>query len=264
MDERNGSDIVLTPIPWEERNLGRASFQLVVDTLTSQSEQALHARLQELKAKGPVFVQARVEDQDTEKGRILTRAGFYVVECTVDPHTVLARNEALRRFKECPESFLPEKWRGGELTTAILDRASREESEDVLRIAEESFVADRFHIDKACPPGRAGLRYRYWTEDLLRDEEVSFMVMKVRGHTAGFFAFKQDYLILAGFARAYANSGLGDFFWLSVMKHLEQHGVTSVHTRVSLNNLPVVNLYARLGFKFRNSALVFHYWSECD
>ena len=69
-------------------------------------------------------------------------------------------------------------------------------------------------------------------------------------------------LLLAGFARKYAGGGLGEFFWLRVLQNLGADGVDRVSTLISINNLSVLNLYARMGFKFRDSRATFHLWGR--
>jgi ribosomal protein S18 acetylase RimI-like enzyme len=69
-------------------------------------------------------------------------------------------------------------------------------------------------------------------------------------------------LLLAGFDRRHANAGLGEFFWLSVCDRLRARGVRRVTTRISVNNIAVLNLYARLNFKFRDPEMTFHLWGS--
>ncbi|MCX7846945.1 MAG: hypothetical protein N2595_02790 [bacterium] len=249
-------------LPWEERNLGRPSYELNCSNLLAEEALAVRERFRALEMAGPIFVQARVEHQDTRIHQMLTQLGFVPIEATIDPYCVLSRNEVVARYVSDPQAFLPRRFSENEVEVAELDRQDGTQTKAVLAVAEESFVADRFHVDHRCPDHLAGRRYRLWTEDLLRDKEVSFVMLVVRGSVAGFFAYKGEHLILAGLSRLYAGSGLGDYFWLGVLQRIRGTGIESVHTRISVNNVPVMNLYARLGFKFRNPAMVFHYWSE--
>jgi len=262
MEACGGEAAWCTLLPWETRNLGRPAYAVNVEVLAGMSGEALQRGIAALERGGMVFMQARIEGHETRINELLEGCGFVFVESTIDPYCVLGRNEVLARFCEAPGSVLPRRFSVAELALEALNCADEGVRGAVLAIAEESFVADRFHVDHKCPAEQAGKRFRYWVEDLLQAGSNVFLGLRHRGTLAGFFITKEGHLILAGFARAYAGSGLGDYFWLGVLQRLQEKGVDAVHTRISMNNVPVVNLYARLGFKFRNPAAVFHYWTR--
>jgi hypothetical protein len=46
------------------------------------------------------------------------------------------------------------------------------------------------------------------------------------------------------------------------MKDMLEQNKKVAATLISANNVSVLNLYARLGFRFKNPEATFHYWSD--
>jgi ribosomal protein S18 acetylase RimI-like enzyme len=130
----------------------------------------------------------------------------------------------------------------------------------IMECARESFSDDRFHMDPNCHKELADLRFFNWAKDLIDNPEVEIYIAVLGEDVVGFLAQKQGNLILAGFMSSYTGKGLGEFLWLESLSNMMTHGLEHATTRISANNVAVLNLYARLGFKFRNPAAMFHYW----
>jgi len=252
----------LKPLPWETRNLGIASFAVNDAFLERPDERLLKECLaREADAHGSFFVQARFKT-DTGISRVLEKNGFYFVEATVCPHSNLSKNGQLRTFAIDPASFLPARYALADIERVSLDRNDSARCDAVRQIAGESFSDDRFHADYNCEQSVADRRFVYWVDDLMADPGVVFDVMLLKERPIAFMARKSEDLILAGFARKYAGAGLGDFLWLSVLRQLKEAGLNQARTLISVRNILVLNLYARLGFKFRDPCATFHYWKR--
>jgi ribosomal protein S18 acetylase RimI-like enzyme len=251
----------LDPVPWETRNLGLQSFAITGAFLAKPDEGRLRAALAALRsAHGRFFVQARFKP-DTNTSRILETNGFYFVETTLCPSLALTGYDVLDRFVADSAGVLPRRYQRSTLEVKAADRSDHEMAAAVRTIAGESFVDDRFHVDRNCPPDAASRRYRLWVDDLFLDGAVRYHVLLLRREPIAFMASRTGDLQLAGFARRYAGAGLGEFFWLSVLDRLRADGVTRVSTTISVTNVAVVNLYARLNFKFRDPKSTFHLWA---
>ena len=250
----------LEPLPWETRNLGVEAFAIGGAFFRKPSERLLKKSLADVRdAHREFFVQARFKP-DTHASRILEANGFYFVEATLRPHVVLSNCTALERFEAGSSRVLPGRYRESDFEVVVAATESDEIAAAIQKIAGESFVDDRFHVDHNCDRETAGRRYRLWVEDLLRDGAVRFHVLLFRKETIAFMASRAGDLLLAGFARKYASAGLGEFFWLRVLQQLRLSGVTAVSTLISVHNFAVLNLYARLNFKFRDPQSTFHLW----
>jgi RimJ/RimL family protein N-acetyltransferase len=219
------------------------------------------ARAREL--HGNIFVQARFA-AESKVSVIVERAAFYFVESVVCPYSNLHKNEVLAEFLVDPRAFLPARYGLSDLQMKTVTAQSEQLILAVKKIAAESFTDDRFHCDHNCDEAIANQRYLYWVEDMLADAFVRFDVLSYQGHPVAFMASRGRQLLLAGFAKKFVGSGMGEYFWLSVMKKLFDTRLDRVETLISTNNVRVMNLYAKIGFKFRFPQNTFHYWSKAS
>lgn len=253
---------IIVETPWEDRALGRKAFALNASCLSSLSEDILEDQIKGRIGKyGAIFVSARVPKKSMSAIPVLQACRFYVVEGVLSPVANLSDNPVLRAFLETPSRFLPRRFRESDVQFVSLDRCDANKKRDtIVGMAEQSFSDDRFHMDFRCPAGLASRRFAFWVGDLLQDEQVRFDLLLVNGEPGGFMARKKDKLVLAGFSKKYVRSGLGEYLWLSSLREMFDAGMQHVSTLISLNNVPVLNLYSRLGFKFRDVQYTFHCW----
>lgn len=248
------------PLDYESRNLGMPAYHLSDEFMAAPNEAILSGSLVALRSSLPrFFMQARVDKSRAAAIPLLGRNGFLFAECAITPFTNLRTNPVLRAFLADRNSVLPGRYAPAEVSVTELDRTDRELTARVREIAAESFVDDRFHLDPHCPPPLADRRYRFWVDDLLA-ADGTFHLMRIRSAVVGFMARRREHLVLAGFTRTYAAAGLGDYLWLSVLATMLTDDIGTAVTQIAVNNIAVLNLYARLGFKFKSPATVFHLW----
>lgn len=256
-----GTENFFIETPWETRNLGIPSFTIDEKFYLRTELASLKAGLDALaRQHKKFFVYTRIAKQNLPVTPILNQCGFYLVECTLTPFSRLAHSSVLDRFAESKTVFIPARYRDENVTYSQLHRGRDFPQEELCAIAAESFSADRFHVDHSCPKEVADRRFVHWVHDLIADPNVVFDGLRLNGGLIAFMARKKDYLILTGFAKRYINAGLGEFFWLSTCQTLKNENYQMVETLISANNLPTVNLYTRLGFKFKNTQYSFHLW----
>jgi RimJ/RimL family protein N-acetyltransferase len=255
----SGSEYLI-PLPWETRNLGVEAFGLS-DKIASGADAATLGSCLERKAEElrSFFVQARV-GMDTRSALALEQNGFYFVEATVSPVANFKADDVSARLAADPADSLRSRHRPADMNVASLDPEDLAARSALEEIAAESFTEDRFHVDHNCPREVADRRYVYWVKDLLEDPAVTFDILHLERHPIAFLARRAEQLLLGGFARRYVNAGLGDFFWMQVLRRMSARGLTRARTLVSVRNLASLNLHARLGFKFRDPSATFHYW----
>jgi len=254
-------DRCLVSIPWETRNLGLQSFQ-VSDVFVRQPDgsflqEAVNKKIEEY---GRIFVQARVSMNDSFAIAVLEQNGFYFVEMVLVPYANLKTNKVLKHFIDNRDAFVPngpgkDKWK-----VAGVDKTDTPMIRRIKDIAVESFVDDRFHRDWRCNKEIANRRFSYWVDDLAADREATFCVITNHDKPEGFMIRKGDNLILGGLSRQSAGKGIGKLFWLSTLEDMLNEGFSDVHTLISVNNIPALNLYAGLSFKFKEPAATLHYW----
>lgn len=255
----------LAPLSYETRNLGLPSFELSKTFLENPDTKTLESNLDEAKQSlNHFFIQVRLPNSKSNLKRvqILERCGFYFVEANLEPQTNLKRNSVLKDFLNDKHKFIPKKYKLEELNVSYLDKNDPEEINYIKEMAENSFSDDRFHVDFNCPEDIANKRFSYWIDDLYIDQNVVFLSLNYLDKPIAFFCHKKQNLILAGFAKKYVNSGLGSFFWLSVLEKIFINGIYQAKTLISVNNTSVLNLYSRIGFSFKNPSVTFHYWKN--
>jgi len=252
---------LIKPTPWETRNLGVESFVVCPDFYQAPSEQGLLSEIhQATREHAHIFIFARVEKRNHAANAILERIGFNFVEQTLEPYIVLSKSHVLKQFVKNRADFLPKRFTPSDFDNRPLDKVDQNACAQVSRIASQSFSDDRFHLDPKCDHGKADSRFVFWVQDLLADSQTAFNLLCFKDEVIGFMARKAEHLVLAGFSRKHLGSGLGEYLWLSVLADMQAGGRAHAHTLISANNVSVLNLYARLGFKFRNPATTFHYW----
>jgi hypothetical protein len=254
---------MLAETPWETRNLGVPSFAVAPVFFEAPDFARLDQELRELAAAHDrLFVAARLGKKGLPLVPQLQRLGFYLVESVVSPTMVLDRNPLLRAFARDPAGFLPRRYRLEEIEFRTLDTVPPDIFPLIKAMARDTFQDDRFHLDHHCPHEIADRRFTFWMDDLMRDPEVTFDLLILRGAPIAFFARKRSHQIVSGFSRERASSGLGEFFWLSTCRAMKDEGHATAHSLISCNNLQSLNLCARCGYRFKDTGYTFHFWKN--
>lgn len=250
------------PLNYETRNLGIAAFALQDDFIAAPDESLLKSSIiglaEEYKS---FFAQARVAKDSFSIIPLLGRCGFIYIETAISPFTILTKNPVLQAFIADQQGFLPKRYNCADISMVTMNKADTSLSGEIRQIASESFVDDRFHLDPHCSKALADGRYAYWVNDLIKSD-ATFQLLTLRDELAGFMIRQGERLVLAGFSRKYAASGLGDYLWLSVLASMLDEGLTTAVTQIAVNNTNVLNLYARLAFKFKSPATILHMWQH--
>jgi ribosomal protein S18 acetylase RimI-like enzyme len=127
---------------------------------------------------------------------------------------------------------------------------------DLLKICHGAFSHGRFQRDPYLDKTLADKRYDRWLEDLAENGKVYGLLM--RNKIAGFIATKDNQLQLHAIAKEYQGKGIAKYWWSTVCDHLFAQGYETVTSSISASNLPVLNLYASLGFRFLTALDVYH------
>jgi ribosomal protein S18 acetylase RimI-like enzyme len=136
--------------------------------------------------------------------------------------------------------------------------------DELIEIAESSFQVSRFHRDPFVPKGFADKRFGHWVRDAAEsDQRTILQIQNVSGAILGFFVTRMDaathsYWELTALSPRFQGKSLGKAAWNAVLKREQQLGVDTVRTTISAENLRVVGLYPRLGFRFSGSSVVLH------
>ncbi len=240
-------------VPWDTALFGISVYEL---RLSGSDPTAVNDPLKRWLASIPAdqarLICAKLPAGDVAQTQILTRQGFYPVETSLEIALPMARMTpiALRR----PASL-------------ALRPAGASDLRAIGTVARSAFIADRFHLDPNLPPNPADQRYVEWVERGFREGEPVFVWEDMRnGRTLGFYHIRPTAstvvdLSLAAVDPVYRQSGLGSLMYQAVLEKCYALGFEIAETRISVNNLDVLNLFFRLGFTVRRALNVLHWYA---
>jgi Sortase and related acyltransferases len=242
-------------IPWDSETFGFPFIELRCAGVDHElAAQHLPALLESLDARSqrPMLVLTKIPVAATRLAELLTACGFYPVETAVEPHMALSR---FRSVVERP---------AGGMT---LRDAREADMPRLVELARGSFRADRLHVDANLPSDKADERFVRWVINGVRDGDMVFCYDDARGKTIGFYHVRATAsgtvdLSLAALDRAYQKLGIGLLMYQAVLLECRNRGFSLAETHVTVHNLDVLNLFARLGFQFRNPTLTLHRYSS--
>ena len=241
--EGGRADVRLTP--WDERALGMRTAELV--RLDVETREAGTAVLEQAElwcaGHGVRYLFGRFDAASAPAKAAVLEGGHAIVECSL----TLARNG----FNDLPA--VPMRMRPGLREVMDADIAELE------RIAYDDFHHGRFLEDPAIDPTLAARRRANWIGDLVRQGLAR--TAELGGRVIGFHAERMDLsgqhaeLILTGATARYAMLAMP--LWIVVLESLRDRGAMSCSTLVSAANTGIVNLYAKLGFRYESTLFGF-------
>jgi len=83
-----------------------------------------------------------------------------------------------------------------------------------------------------------------------------------RDELAGFFGYSINKIVLHALSENYRGRGLAKCLWSAACKELFDLGHGEIVSSISVSNVAVLNLYASLGFRFRNPLDVYHLFNK--
>ncbi len=214
----------IRPTPWDTEALEIPAFELL-----EYSEGALREALQ---TRGHHTI--RVSPL-ADKG-LLHRYGFYYCDTLIQPNCT------------------PSRLRASEHVDATVSQDV--DPEQILQISEGAFVHGRFHRDFNLARRHAEKRYGQWLGQLLDSNEVWGLYWQ--GVLAGFIGCHSNALTLHAVKEQYRGQGLSKYWWSAICVKLFALGYEKVQSSISAANMPVINLYASLGFSFAYPEDVYH------
>lgn len=209
--------------PWDSAALGCDTFELANASAEAMAQ---------LGAPGHYTVKV---DPLSDK-RILHENGFYYCDTLLEPY--------------CGR----ERFAGATHPDATLTREAP--LADLLPICHGAFDHGRFHRDFRIRRELADRRYDEWLKQLHAAGKVHGLLH--RGGLAGFIAAEGGKLVLHAVAQQHRGRGLARYWWTALCRELFAADHREVTSSISAANLAALNLYAALGFRFRNPSDVYH------
>jgi len=224
--------------PWDERALGMRTAEIVrLDIGVASAAGSLIAEVERWgRANGVQYLFGRVDAAAPSAKKAVLAAGFGIVECSI----------ALSRAGFAGLPAVPARMRPALRPVEEADIAELE------RIARDDFHHGRFLEDPAIDTALSAARTANWIGDLAR-QRLAYAAT-LNGKVIGFHAERMSAdgrhadLILTGVTGRYAIMAMP--LWITALESLSARGVQDCSTLISAANTGIVNLYARLGFRF--------------
>lgn len=211
-------------VPWDSRVFGMDVFEL-----RQVSDETIAAA-----QKIPGHYTVKVDPLFPKK--VLNDAGFYYSDTLIETHCGIG-------------SF---RYYGHDLISISQDIRV----DDMVALLPGAFRYDRFHRDPEIGDGLADLRYENWLRELHGKGQCFGLLFD--GAVAGFLCYDKEKILLHALGRDFRGRGLSKYFWSPACRALFDTGFSEITSSVSAANMAVVNLYASLGFKFRNAVDIYH------
>jgi RimJ/RimL family protein N-acetyltransferase len=137
----------------------------------------------------------------------------------------------------------------------------------LIRIAESAFKYERFHVDPRLDPLRGNLRYARWVANTIKHSRQNLIKILDNKEIVAFFIIEtmddgHVYWHLTAVSPEHQGKGYGHRTWLAMLRYHQENGCMAVSTTISARNIPVLNLYSSLNFRFLPPEMTFHWMRE--
>lgn len=133
----------------------------------------------------------------------------------------------------------------------------------IADIAERVFIYERFHVDPFLDSRFGDTRYRKWVENSYSNEKQHLLKATLNDNILGFFVveYKDDlvYWHLTAIAPEWHGQGVGSRVWMAMIESHQKKSFNQILTAISARNVPVLNLYSKLNFRFQQPEMTFHW-----
>lgn len=219
----------ITPTPWDSVILGIPTFEI-----THPGEKAL---LWAQKNKGHFTV--RLSSEKKKAG--IEKFGFYYCDTLIEPHCT---RDAFRGYND------------PELNISL---SSQYRLDEILDNSRRIFSHDRFHKDPNICSEHADRRYLNWIRDL--HKQTSLYALYLDSALVGFWSSLDNKIPLHAVFAGFQGKGLGKHLWTKGCEMMFDKEYDEICSSVSISNLPIMNLYSSLGFKFYHPMDIFHLYN---
>lgn len=143
-------------------------------------------------------------------------------------------------------------------------RATAADLPEAIDAAGRAFRNERFHVDPRLPSSLGDIRYQNWVRNCLNHATQRLYVLRDGRTLVAFFVVEYladgtCYWHLNAVVPALQGKGYGLQAWRTMLEVARRDGATRVRTSIVARNHRVLNLYARLGFRFPAPLMTFHW-----
>lgn len=250
--ETNALGLSASLVPWDTESFGVPVAQIVHIEVRDPSQAAADVRPlgDWLVRHGVRLASCRLDHSCVRESFLLESIGFRFVEM------VYAMQKDIRVERTDVPDRLGMRW----------DVALPGDLSELRRVAAAAFVTGRWNVDWRVGEELAGRRYADWVGRSLLDPRHEVLKAVIEDQLAGFFVVESKpdlsaYWHLTAVAPEFQGRGVGRAMWQSMVRRHAAAGVEFARTTIAARNLPVVNLYAKLGWSYMECQMTLH-WAD--
>jgi len=256
------SELSLIDIPWETRNLSMPAFQLEGTIINHKVVESILEKKQ-IELKESFFVQLKLDAEKINEVLYAQEGRLRLMEMSISPYLNLKNVRSQDIIDSSKSIFFSEPSIRPNIENHYCSVNNLHESvkKEIIDISKETFSDDRFHMDPNCKKSVADERIRLWVElDILKDDKNFCSYIKINESLVGYILWNQKGFILGGLSKDFIGKGFGKTLYNQSILDVMDKGFQDISTNISVNNVPVLNLYSKLGFSFREPKYILHYW----
>lgn len=200
-----------------------------------------------IKQTGAGIVSCRLPHDRLRESMLLETHGFRFVEMVYQPE-----------FDHFPVN--------AEISKDLLEAsfATAEDLPRLVEIASSAFINERFHMDPRLDPALGDERYRRWVQSSFNHPRQCLQTVREGDKIVAFFITEMlddctCYWHLNAIAPDAQGKGYGKRAWKTMLQRAMEMNAARVRTSIVARNHRVLNLYARLGFRFPPPQMTFHW-----
>jgi GNAT superfamily N-acetyltransferase len=200
------------------------------------------------KAHRIAMVSSRLPHTCLRESFFLEDQGFRFIEMVLHPRL------ALSGFCAPPDEQL------------MIAKAGAADLDELVELAECAFGYERYHVDPRLDPRLADRRYGRWVRHSLQHASQRLLKVTDGARIIALFiieaqAGKSIYWHLTAISPNHQGQGYGHRVWQKMLLQHKIDGFLHASTTIAARNVPVLNLYAKLQFRFDPPEMTFH-WIE--
>lgn len=237
--------------PWDTAITGYPVWQIThLEVRGGRASEALKDFESERDRLGVGLVSCRLPHTSLTESMFLEERGFRFIEMLYQPELTLVPTESI----------------AGNATLSIRHACDRD-LPAVVDIAGKAFFNERFHMDPRLGPELGNLRYQNWVRSSFVHPEQNLYVLSDGDKLVAFFITEMQgdgvcYWHLNAVAPEVQGQGYGRRAWQTMIRQAADDGAKRIRTSIVARNHRVLNLYARLGFRFPAPLMTFHWVRE--
>jgi GNAT superfamily N-acetyltransferase len=235
-------------VPWDSEiygvNVAQIDALQVLDGIAARKDYAEFGRW--CKANRIRMVSCRLPHAQLRESMFLEEHGFRFIEMVLHPRIAVSGVGATAEVG------------------LLVAKAAEADVGGLVNLAERAFGYERYHVDPRLDPRLADSRYGRWVANSLRHESQQLLKVCDADRLVALFLVEERppdavYWHLTAISPDCQGQGYGYRVWTTMLRKHKMDGFANVSTTISARNVPVLNLYAKLQFRFDPPEMTFHW-----